>query len=474
MEARPFQAALLDRARDAIRGGARRILLQLPTGGGKTFIAGLIMRGMVARKKLPWFLVHRLELLEQTAETFGRIDLDHGLIAPGHPHRDAALTQLVGIQYAVRRLAGLGDPDALIIDEAHHAVAGQWGAILDHFDGKLQLGLSATPERLDGRGLGDRFDVLIQGPSVSQLIGDGFLSPFRYFAPGRPDLAGVRSRGGDFARDELAAVMGDADLIGDAVEHYLAEACGEQGITFAVDRNHSRQIAASFNAAGISAAHIDGTMTKHERAAIVGAFRRGELRIMCNVELFGEGFDVPGIVYLGMFRPTKSLAMCMQQWGRALRIMEGKEAAVICDHAGNTFLHGLPDFDRKWSLESRARGSRSAADAMAIHTCPMCYQVTPSQRRVCPCGYVFTVRERSLAWAEGQLFELRPDEQRAKAQTDKAAMRKREEEACRSYGDFFDLALARGYKSPAGWAKNKLAMRRGRGPGRQRWSGGRR
>lgn len=472
MEARPFQTALLDRARGAIRDGARRILLQLPTGGGKTFIAGLIMQGMVARRRLPWFLVHRLELLEQTSLTFGNIGLDHGLMAPGYPYREAALTQLAGVQYLARRLADYRKPDAAIVDEAHHAVAGQWGSILDQLD-CLQLGLSATPERLDGRGLGDRFDVLIQGPSVASLIGDGFLSPYRYFAPGQPDLTGVRSRAGDFARDELADVMGDADLIGDAVEHYRDLAAGEQGITFGVDRKHSQQIADMFNRQGIAAAHIDGSMSKSQRAGIVGAFRRGELTIMCNVDLFGEGFDVPGIAYLGMFRPTKSLAMCMQQWGRSLRIMEGKEAAIICDHAGNTFRHGLPDDERRWTLEGRVKGKRGASDAMAIHACPMCYQVTASQRRTCHCGYVFPLRDRNPAWEEGHLFEMRPDERRLLAAQDKAAQRKREEAACTTFDDFYDLALARGYKGAQSWARNKLSMRRGKRPGGARWGKGR-
>lgn len=468
MQARPFQAALLDRARQAIRDGARRILLQLPTGGGKTFIASYIMRGMVARERTPWFLVHRKELLEQTSETFDKVGLPHGWIARGRAPDRTAPAHLVGVQYLSRRLKDYDAPDALIIDEAHHAVAGQWGTVLDHYKGALQLGLSATPERLDGRGLGDRFDVLIQGPSVAQLIADGFLSPYRYFAPGQPDLTGIRTRGGDYARDELADVMGDADLIGDAVQHYRELADGEQGITFGVDRAHSAAIADAFNRAGIAAAHIDGTMSDLQRARIVGAFRAGELKIMCNVDLFGEGFDVPGIVYLGMFRPTKSLGLCMQQWGRSLRIMEGKEAAIICDHAGNAFTHGLPDDPRTWSLQGRTKAKR-ASDAMAIHQCPICYQVTPSQRVKCPCGYVFTARQRPLAWEDGHLFELRPDERKVQEKQDKAAARKREERACTTFNDFYDLALARGYASPHKWAQMQLGLRRGKRPGGQRW-----
>lgn len=428
------------------------------------------MQGMVRRGNVPWFLVHRKELLDQTSETFDKIDLPHGWIARGRDYQPELFAQLVGVQYAARRTGELPAPTGMIIDEAHHAVAGQWGQLLDAYPEALQIGLSATPERLDGRGLADRFDVLIQGPSVAWLIENGYLSQYRYFAPGQPDLTGVRSRGGDFARDEASAVMGDADLIGDAVDHYRDLANGEQGITFGVDRKHSQAIADAFNRAGIAAAHIDGSMSDRVRAGIVAAFRRGELKIMCNVDLFGEGFDVPGITYLGMFRPTQSLALCMQQWGRALRIMEGKEAAIICDHAGNTFRHGLPDDPREWTLEGRRKaGERRVSDAVSIHQCPMCYQVTASQRRECPCGYVFPLRDRNPAWEEGQLFELTKEEQRRAQIIDKAALRKAEEQACRTYDDFFNLALARGYSSPSGWARNRINMRRGKRPGGRRW-----
>src|SRR5690606_39068779 len=176
-------------------------------------------------------------------------------------------------------------------------------------------------------------------------------------------------------------------------------------IVFGVSRAHSARIAAAFQAQGVTAAHVDGSMSERERDAAVDAYRDGRIKILCNVDLFGEGFDVPGIVYCGLCRPTKSLALFLQQCGRALRVFDGKENAIICDHAGNVFQHGLPDDDRRWSLEARAKRSRGASDAVPIHQCPLCYQVTFSQHRTCPCGYVFTIRERSLAWADGELFE---------------------------------------------------------------------
>lgn len=428
------------------------------------------MQGMIERGTLPWFMVHRRELLTQTAATLELAGIRPGFIARGNQYDSSKPAQLVGIQYAVRRLELLERPGAMIVDEAHHAVARDHTALMDHWPDMLTLGLSATPERLDGRGLGDRFDVLLKGPSVRWLIDNNFLSDFRYFAPGKPDLSGVASVAGDYNQSQLEDVMGQAALIGDVVRHYRELAADQPGIVFAVTRAHSRMIAKAFQAHGIDAAHIDGSMNDRERNAIVEAFRAGLLKVLVNVDLFGEGFDVPGIVYCGLCRPTKSLSMWMQQCGRALRIFDGKEHAIICDHAGNTFHHGLPDDERHWSLAAKSKSKRTGAtDAIAVHQCPLCYQVTASQRRVCPCGYVFTIRERSIAWEDGELFELRPDELRRNEVVDKAMLRKAEQRACQTFDELYDLAIRRGYGSPQAWAKTQLLMRKGKRPGGQRW-----
>lgn len=469
---RPFQADLLEKGRVAIRQGARRILVQLPTGGGKTFIAALMMKGMRDRGALSYFLAHRKELLTQTSLTFDKVGLRHGYIARGHRHDDRELTQLVALSYAARRKDILPKPKNAIIDEAHHAVAREWSELLDHWD-CLQIGLSATPKRLDGRGLGDRFDVMVKGPTVRWLIDNGYLSDFALYAPsGEIDLGGVRSVAGDFSAAQLEAVMGNADLIGDVVRHYRELADGQPGIVFAVSRAHSQSIAASFQAAGVAAAHIDGTMTDRERDRIVGAFRDGRLKVLCNVDLFGEGFDVPGIVYCALCRPTQSLSLYLQQCGRALRVFDGKERAIICDHAGNCFRHGLPDDERDWSLDAPAiQRAKAPSDAKPVHQCPMCYQVTFSQRRQCPCGYVFPIVARSVAWAEGELFELQRDVARKEQQLSAAELRKAEERACKTFNELYDLAIKRGYDNPRGWASMRLNMRKGKLPGGRRIGG---
>lgn len=472
---RAFQADLLEKGRVVIRQGARRVLFQLPTGGGKTFIAALMMKGMRERGALSYFLAHRKELLSQTSLTFDKVALPHGFIARGKRHDSSELTQLVALAYAARRKDILPKPRNAIIDEAHHAVAREWSELLDYWD-CLQIGLSATPARLDGRGLGDRFDVMVKGPTVRWLIDNGYLSDFAMFAPsGDVQLDGVPSVGGDFNTAQLEEVMGNADLIGDVVRHYRELADGQPGIVFAVSRAHSQAIARSFQAAGVLAAHIDGSMTDRERDRIVGAFRDGRLKVLCNVDLFGEGFDVPGIVYCGLCRPTKSLSLYLQQCGRALRVFDGKERAIICDHAGNCFRHGMPDDDREWRLDSpKLTRAEKGRDAKPVHQCPLCYQVTFSQRRQCPCGYVFPISERSIAWAEGELFELQRDVAKREQVIDKAALRKAEEKACVTFDQLYDLAIKRGYDNPRGWARMRLDMRKGKMPGARRGFGGKR
>lgn len=461
---------MLDEARAHMRAGKRRVLLRLATGGGKTVMAASMLGGAAGRGLASQFIVHRRELIEQTSVTFRSAGIAHGLIAAGMVESRDALVQLAGVQTLARRLDRVTAPKMLVVDEAHHAVAGTWEQVLAAYPDAFVIGLTATPERLDGRGLGGHFDVMVDGPSTAELIERGFLSPYRYFAPGKPDLVGMPTRAGDFNRGELGDLMDRPKLIGDVVEHYHRLAPGQQGIVFAVSREHSRHLAAAFSASGVRAAHVDGAMADRERARIVDAFRARDLDIMVNVDLFGEGFDVPGLVYCGLARPTKSLALFLQQVGRALRIMPGKERAIIADHAGNAFTHGLPDDPREWTLEGRkSRGSRGGpTDAIAIHQCMECYRVSPSRERVCPgCGFEFPIQSREPERADGELFALERVAEREKAQAKEA--RKAEERECQTLADWEALARKRGYKP--GWAKYQWEFRQKfkRG-GRSRWA----
>lgn len=462
MQLRDYQAKMLDDARAHMRAGRKRILLRLATGGGKTVMAAEMLGGAGERGLNSDFIVHRRELIEQTSATFREVGIAHGFIASGMPINGLAKVQLAGIQTLVNRLEGAPVPKLCVWDECHHVTAGLWDQVFRAYPDAFHIGLTATPQRLDGRGLSDHFDVMVDGPSTGELIARGFLSPFQYFAPGRPDLVGMRSVGGDYNRGDISKLMDKPKIIGDIVEHHAKLAAGRRGIVFAASIEHSKHIAEAFNGEGVRAAHVDGSMSERDRRRVVDGFRAGDVQIMTNVDLFGEGFDVPAMEYCGLARPTKSLTLHLQQCGRALRLFEGKVDAIICDHAGNALSGlGLPDDVREWTLEGRKKGASRgvSADAVSIHQCPECYRVTPSQLYRCPCGYEFPARDRNPAWEAGELFKL----DRVAAETAKAKAardRKEEERACKDAASLIRLARERGYSNPRGWAQMKLQQRK--------------
>jgi DNA repair protein RadD len=247
---RGYQTEDLERVRARLRAGARRVLLQQPTGAGKTVLAAEMLGGAAKRDIKSWFVVHRRELLDQTSVKFTEAGIPHGFMASGYPVNGFAPVQLCAIDTLARRLEEADTPGFIVPDEAHHMVAATWSRCLSGHETAKTVGLTATPERLDGRGLREHFDELVVGPSVKRLIADGWLSPYRYFAPGEPDLAGCKVLGGDFNRGDIARVMQDASLVGDVVATYLKLAAGLQGIVYGVDRQHSRDLADAFNAAG--------------------------------------------------------------------------------------------------------------------------------------------------------------------------------------------------------------------------------
>lgn len=478
IELRDYQLDLIRRVVQAMLAGYRRILVVLPTGGGKTVMAAAMLYSASALGFPSQFIVHRKELIEQTSKTFAGNDLNHSFVAAGKPFDPAAAVLLAGVQTLANRLDLVLPPNTAIIDEAHHATAATWRQVMDAYGDGYIVGLTATPQRLDGQGLGDHFDVMIEGPTTAELIEWGYLSPFDYYAPSTPDLSSVPTRMGEFAREALAAALDKPKLIGDIVEHYLRLAKGEQGIVFAASREHSRHLADAFRGEGVRAAHVDGDMSDKERAAIDAAFRAGDLDMMTNVDLFGEGYDVPGVVYCGLGRPTKSVALHLQQCGRDLRVIYGtghdlrtqagriaaiasgpKPKGIICDHAGNANRHGLPDQDRTWTLEGRPKGSRATGcndDATPIRQCLVCFRVVPSVVAICPgCDTPFPRQVRELKQEAGELKKIAKAEHAAEMARRKAELRE-----CKTLADFEAFARKHGYKNPEAWASLQKSMRR--------------
>lgn len=401
---RPYQTKAISDLRAAM-STHRRVLLQLPTGAGKTFIAATVAKGAQAKSRRVIFLVHRAELVDQTSRTFADEGIPHGLIAAGLPMGDE-LVQVASVQTLARRLDRVAAPDLLFVDEAHHAVAGTWGKVLEAWPDAYVIGLTATPERLDGRGLGDVFQTMVTGPSTADLIRDGFLSRYRAFAPSAIDLSGVRTAMGDFDHAGLAAACDKPAIIGDIVSTYQRLAPGRQGILFAASVEHSRHLAEAFNDAGVSAAHVDGTTPSDERKATIKAFAAGAIEVLTNVELFGEGFDVPAVEAVILARPTQSLGLHLQQVGRALRTADGKDCAIILDHAGNLARHGLPDDPRKWSLEAVRRVKKTEPPGPAIRQCPACYAVHRPAPACPECGWQYAPAGQEIEHRDGELIEV--------------------------------------------------------------------
>jgi superfamily II DNA or RNA helicase len=304
------------------------------------------------------------------------------------------------------------------------------------------VGVTATPIRLNGGGLGDVNDKLIVGVSAKWLIENKCLSPYDYYAPTLVDLSGVHTRGGEFVAEEIEKKVIVARVFGDVIKHYRQLANEKKAICYCASIEHSQRMAEAFTAAGINAAHIDGATPKAERAATVKAFRRGDIRILCNVDLISEGFDVPDCECSILLRPTKSLTLFIQQSMRCMRYRPGKRAIII-DHVGNYSRFGLPDQDRSWSLEPKSEEKKELK--IKIKTCPKCFYTFPApppgKPVVCPlCGYRISQSAfRTVETVETKLIKIEGFKLDLRTPAD-----------CHTYAELLEYAKSKGYKP--GWA----------------------
>lgn len=433
MQLRPYQNDLVEQVRTAWRQGSKSPCIVLPCGGGKSCIVAEMARRTTFRGKRVLFLVHRRELCEQIENTFRRWGVD------------MSLCRVMMVQTATRRLAKLPRPALIITDENHHSLAKTYRRIYDHFADVPRVGVTATPVRLNGEGLGDVNDRLIVGVSAKQLIEMKCLAPYDYYAPSIADLTGLHTRAGEYVAGDIEKAMMKSTVYGDAIKYYRELANGRKAICYCASVKHSLRCAEEFRAAGIAAAHIDGNTPKPERARIISDFRAGEIRILCNVDLISEGFDVPDCECSILMRPTRSLTLYIQQSMRCMRYREGKRAVII-DHAGNYARFGMPDDDRKWSLESKPREKRERPETAAgVKQCPECFCVfhppEGEKEYECPmCGYLFEKKSRTL--------EEDKDAGLVKIEGFKLDLRTPAD--CHTYAELLEYAKAKGYK--AGWA----------------------
>lgn len=447
MNLRPYQSELIKNTRALMAQGAKSILIQSPTGSGKTLLTAHMLHTAAQKGMASFFVVHRRELIKQSTQAFALEGLRHGIIAAGFQEDRRHLVQIASVQTLARRFRRYRQPRLVVWDECHHLAAGSWSKLFASFPQAFHIGLSATPERLDGRGLEKFFQEMIHGPSVEWLIQNKFLSNYRLYAPTRPDLSQVHTRMGDFVQSEVTSIIDKPGITGDVIQHYKRFCYGKRAVVFCVSIAHSSHVVEQFNAAGIKAAHVDGETPQEERDEKINAFKNGNVKILSNVELFGEGFDVPAIEAAILLRPTQSLALFLQTCGRALRPSPGKEYAVILDHVGNFERHGLPDDDRTWSLMgNRGERSRKQDSPNSVKVCPKCFAAQFSGRPVCQfCQFVFETRQRDIEQKDGDLSEI-----------DKEAIRRqrlKEQGQAPSFEELVVLGKKRNYKQPYFWAK---------------------
>jgi len=454
MKLRPYQVQAIDDVRTAYMDGARSVLLQLPTGAGKTVIFSQITAACRDKGHTALILVHRRELIDQASRKLTALGVPHGFIAAGYKTSNQAI-QIASVQTLVRRLWSVAhDPSLIIIDEAHHSLAATYRKVFDYWPNAFRLGVSATPCRLDGRGLRHAFDTLICGPSVEELTQQGHLCKADLYAPPiKADFSKLRIVAGDYPASKLSERMNKPTITGDVIDHYRTRANGHKAIAFCCDTKHAECVAASFRKAGITAETLLGTTPTGTRDRLIAEFAAGKVRVLATVDVVSEGFDCPDASCAILLRRTMSEALYLQQVGRVLRPSKDKTHAIVLDHVGNIAKHGFPDDNRNWSLQDR-KGPRSkgAPPAPAVRQCPDCYAAF-KPAPICPCcGHEFKVESRALEQQDGELVKLerKAVQQKLRLQVGQA----------RSLEQLQAIGRERGY-SP-GWAFRLYKARGGR------------
>ncbi|MHB1651412.1 MAG: DEAD/DEAH box helicase [Desulfitobacteriaceae bacterium] len=449
MELRDYQTDLIEELRYLITGGSSRICAVAPCGAGKTVLFSWITAQARSNNQKILIVVHRQELIEQTSKTLDRFFIPHEIL--NSRNINSCQVHVASVYTLARRLESFETlPGLIILDEAHHAVANTWRKIIDHFKSSLIIGFTATPARLSGDGLGAIFQRLALGPSVTDLIEMGNLATFDYYAPPvRADLTDLHVKYGDYQQSEIALRLDKVEIIGDAIETYKRLADGKRAICYCASRAHAEHVAEEFQKAGITSAYIDGETPDAIRKMAIEQFRSGIVKILTNVDLISEGFDVPDMEAVILLRPTQSTGLFIQQSMRAMRpdpANPGKRAIII-DHVGNVYRHGLPDEEREWSLEGKMK--KREPSEIKIRQCPKCYYTHKTAPKCPHCGYQYSQeREAIPEKTKGELLQIKDVERKAQ---------KREIGQARTREALEQIAIKRGYSLR--WVDKMLEVR---------------
>lgn len=438
MKLRNYQSDLIDDTRQAFSEGYKAPLVVLPCGAGKTVMFAYMARAHVELGGYVHFYVHRRELIDQTLDTFKtfKIPMDNiyiGTVQTRTPHHT--------------------EPSLIIFDEAHHATAMQWTNIIKRYPSASIVGLTATPVRLSGESLSYIFDTLIEGVDAQWLIKNKYLSDFDYYAPQLTTLKPsdiIVERGSDYDGNTIGDIMLKSKIYGD-VKKYLHPK--RKTIIYAPS------IALSKSLKSLGVVHVDGDTPANERKRIVEEFKNGHIMHITNVDLFGEGFDVPDCEVVILLRPTKSTALFIQQTMRALRYQPSKRATIY-DLVGNVFTHGLPTDYSEWILEDGKAPNFNAALDVTVRMCDKCYRVYSGNAPECPyCEFDNGQSALEIQQIkEAELVKIK--EVKTKKVDEKRLARRREEGMAKTLDELIAIGKKRGYKNPAYWARQKLKGRK--------------
>ena len=435
---RSYQQKLVGDVYSTWQGGARNVLAVLPTGGGKTLCVSHIALERHNAGVTQCVMAHRSELVEQMSLSIASAGIPHRIVAPSNiiaqiraSHRNefkksyvdqASRCSVIAVQTLIARKDELASwaqgVDFWTLDEAHHAlVKNQWGTAIAMFPRAYGLGVTGTPQRLDGHGLGRHadgvFDAMVFGPDTRELIDQSALCEFDILVP--PSDFNITPEAitpsGEFGRKQMRMAAQRSHIVGDIVREYLRHAAGKRGITFATDTETAIEIAQQFNDAGVPAVALSAKSDPTWRRESVLRFRAGNLLQLVNVDLFDEGFDVPAVQVVSLGRPTMSLGKYRQMIGRALRPKSDGSRALIIDHVSNVLTHGLPDRPHRWSLDRREKRGKSEPDPMLIdlRICTACTRPFERIFRACPyCGEPVPLPSgrRTIEQVDGDLLLL--------------------------------------------------------------------
>ena len=466
---RPDQQDAVSHIDREIAAGCRRLLLPGPTGWGKTIVAAALIAKNVVFGGRVLVIAHRRELIEQTSQKLHDVGVGHGVIQAGYPSRPGERVQVASVQTlharAVRtRTIELPPASLVIIDEAHHVPARTYMRLVEAYSDAVILGLTATPCRSDGRGLGHVFQTLVPCPSVAELTQAGLLVTARIYAPTSPDLKGVRVEHGDYVVAQFASRMDKAKPVGDVVEHWHRLGEGRRTVAFTVNVAHSVHLRNEFRRSGVLAEHIDGSTPVEERKGILKRFAAGGVDIICNCSVLSEGWDRPEASCLILARPTKSLSLYRQVVGRVLRPAPDKTDALILDHSGAVFHHGFPDDEIAWALHEDKRAENishakrgAGSHAPALTTCPECCAVRVEGKPCTLCGWRPVRKPKPVEFAEGELGEVSRDRSVHVSRQDELTF----------YSELLGMLAEKRRRNPAikdGWAAAKFKEKTGHWP----------